>query len=134
MLIHANPNELDADDFLHLGLDIAGFKNHRRHSYLKNITRYTSEYGSKPIVHATLFSDLKKLRQAQGNPNGGEIEGIDQNANPSHFLWACCWLKNYHNLVQMAGKFGRTEATCSKWIWFYVNKINELFGSKIVWR
>lgn len=125
------PPQQDAEFFFRLGLDIAGFTGHRLTCYNTNIRRYKAEYGSAPRVHAKMFSDLKKSRQDAG-PNS--TLGIAPDSNPSHLLWACHWLHNYHKLVSLSGQYKKSEVTISKWLWFYVRKLNEILPQKIKWK
>jgi len=131
MRVVLNNQEPDAEFFLHLGLDIAGFTSHRTTSHVTNLQHYRSEYGSSPKVHVAIFRDMKKLKE-DSPPES--TKGIHEDADPKHFLWACHWLKNYPKLVQMAAKYKQTEVTCSKWAWYYVEKLHEQFPLKIFWR
>jgi len=126
MFIAAN-NNLNAQDFLLLGLEAAGFRNHALSDATK-MRRYISEYGSGPHVHAAMFNDMKTLAN-----NGNAGQGTPLRSNPIQFLLACDWLKNYSYYTKLASKYKKQEATCGKWIWYYVEKINELFELKIVW-
>lgn len=123
--------EQDAEFFLHLGLDIAGFTGHRKARYTTNIFHYRAEYGSSPKVHTKVFQEMKKLNE-HSPPES--TKGINEAADPYNFMLALHWLRNYPKLVQMAAKFKRTEVTCSKWAWYYVEKLYELYPTKIVWK
>ena len=127
MLVRAAPNNVGPQYFLRLGLELAGLNHVDRLTEARKLTEYQQEYGSKPKVHAKMFEDMKSQRD-----NG--TRGIPADANPVHFLWAVAWLYQYQKLHKMRRQYNRREETISRWVWFYVTKINELFDLKIVFR
>ena len=125
MLVRAASNNVGPQYFVRLGLELAGIENAHRLTEARKLKEYQQEYGSKPKVHAKMFEDMKAQRD-------NAARGIPEDSNPVHLLWAAAWLYQYPKLHKMRRQYGRREETISRWVWFYVMKIHELFDLKIV--
>jgi hypothetical protein len=113
-----------AADFLELGLDLAGFDQHRRQRtcMATNLRRFRAHFGAGPEAFSAVFSDLQTT----------DIDGARiVKPNPVHFLMTMTWLCTYKVEEELAGLFKVCEKTARKWIWKYTGAIQALKALKV---
>lgn len=117
---------ISSRDFLHLGLDAAGFNARRqqRCSDETNIENFRANFGVGPKTCRAVFKDFQRT----------DIEDAHiDNPSSFYFLVALYWMKAYPREKQMAGHFDRDEKTLRIQIRKYVGAIAALKGLKIAW-
>lgn len=108
-----------SEDFLTLGLTIAGFTRGRveRTSETKNLNRFRDFYYADPATCENLF-------QALGTTD--ILAARIEKPKPCYLLLALNYLKQYKTKFSLAGFLGVSENTAMKWAKVYVSKIQAL--------
>jgi hypothetical protein len=93
---------LSADDFLQLGLQLAGFDQQRqqRTCAATNLRRFKSNYEASPKTSADIFMDLQTTHIDAARVN---------KPNPEYLMMAIHWLATYKTEEQIAGTFKVVE-------------------------
>jgi hypothetical protein len=117
--------EFSAADFLRLGLELAGFSEHRQHrtTYVTNLRRFRAHFYASPASCAGTFSDLQTNNIAEAC--------IDGKPSPIYLLMALNWLKQYSVEEELAGRFKLVEKTARKWTQLYTQKVQALKAAKV---
>ena len=112
-----------------IGLDIVGYKQNRiqRAKPETNRYRFRVHFGSDPKVIATIFADLQTTTVAAAFIPPGNSRNI------RHFLMAMHFLKVYPTEIQREATFDVSPAWGRDWCWYFIEKVQALKVSKIVW-
>ena len=111
-------------EFLLIGLGLAGHSERtiNRSKYSTNLSRFEAKYYASPSTCCEIFIDLQLT----------DIEEAKvTKPKPKHLLLALNYLKEYPLERNLAGTFGCTEKTASKWAHYYIGKIQALKPMKI---
>jgi hypothetical protein len=114
---------IDANAWIALGLETAGFPPHRQQVRdEQNLRRFMAHYGASPESHAAIFTDFQTTQVADAH--------ID---TPSayYFLMAMHWLQCYRTNEEIAGTFKVDEKTVRTHVWKYVHAIQALKAAKV---
>jgi hypothetical protein len=117
--------QLSADDFLQLGLQLAGFDpgTTQRTCANTNRRRFNSNFEACPKTCVDIFLHLQTTHIDEARVN---------KPNPVYMMMAIHWLSTYKTEEQIAGNFKVGEKTVQKWTWFYTQKIQALKGEKVI--
>ena len=91
---------------------------HRRRRWSRAFNeRWTAHFHVEPEVCEDVWKRLEIV----------EFDGIEEEGEPSHLLWAFLFLKTYATLSVLSSMCGGVdEDTISKWVWIFVSKISYL--------
>eukprot|EP00978_Attheya_sp_CCMP212_P031089 scaffold116281_cov54-Attheya_sp.AAC.1 len=108
---------LAPDDFMSIGLELVGFSAYRQSRVKRstNLKRFSSFYGSLPIVYANIWEDLLSTDIPEARVSQAD-------ASVRHFLSAFYFLKIYPTDERQSGQFNMCVKTARKWAWFYMEK------------
>jgi hypothetical protein len=108
-----------ADNFLQLGLQLAGFNQGCRQSTCAdtNRHRFTSNFEVSPKTCMEIFLHFQTTHIDAAHVN---------KPKPVYMMMAIHWLSTYKTEEQIAGNFKVVEKTVQKWTWFYTQKIQAL--------
>jgi hypothetical protein len=117
--------KFSATDFLHLGLELAGFSDHRQHTttYKTKLRCFRVHFYASPESCIGFFLELQMTDIAEAR--------IDSKPNPIYLLMALNWLKQYKVKEEMAGRFKLVEKTACKWTQLHTQKIQVLEAKKV---
>lgn len=111
---------VSANDFLELGLKIAGYKNLRRCNHETLVDRYKKQFGLEPTTCEGLWLDLQRTSNEEGR--------IDtKTTKPIFLLIGLRWLWTYPTEETLASFFGMDKKTVRKYYKSSVTKIHMLF-------
>lgn len=114
-MVSQKPRVLNADDFLRIGLALAGFDvaRQQRVGPETNCRRYQSHYGSSPLVCAVMWADLiaTDIEEARVVPVPGTLE---------KFFLCLYFLQTYATEEKLSGFSNLCETTTRKWVWYFV--------------
>ena len=119
------PEQGSAADFIIVGAEILnraapltttmGGCHHRRSRAFNE--RWTAHFHVEPEVCEDVWKRLDIT----------EFDGIEEEGEPCHLLWAFLFLKTYATLSVLSSMCGGVdEDTISKWVWIFVSKISYL--------
>jgi hypothetical protein len=113
------------DEMLEMGLLQAGFDANRqgRVKMETNVRRFTSHYGSSPLVCAAIWEDLLTTTIPDAR--------ISQRMDPANFFLGMYYLKEYPTEEKLAGSFKTCEKTTRKWAWYFASKLQALKEMKV---
>lgn len=114
---------ITAEQFMALGLELAGYKRWRKYKVKTNIERFRAHFGALPKSCENIWFDL----QMSANPECR----IDSDADPKHLLLAFNFLWEYPTQKKLFTMFQLTEKTVGKWSKLYTRKIQLLLPSKV---
>ena len=117
------PEQGSADDFIIVGAEILNraapllsMAGTRRRSRAFN-ERWTAHFHVEPEVCEDVWKRLEIT----------EFDGVEEEGEPCHLLWAFLFLKTYATLSVLSSMCGGVdEDTISKWVWVFVSKISYL--------
>jgi len=112
---------LTSQDFLGMGLEIAGHSKWEQYKLDRNVERFKVAFGVIPETCASIWQDLRRR------------EKINKQSDPRHFLIGVRFLWKYEEEADLARFFGiRTHQTVRKWWKIYVQIIESLLDEKVV--
>jgi len=114
---------MNADQFMALGLELAGYKRWRRYKEKANIERFKAHFGCLPKSCENIWIDLQTTTNAECH--------IDSAADPKHLLLALNFLWEYPTEKRLFTMFQVTEKTARKWCEIYTRKIQLLLPDKV---
>jgi hypothetical protein len=117
-----------ANEIMKQGLLLVNYTRRRikRAKMKRNIERFKGHFGSKPSVIAQIWEDLQTVQV-------GEARVLPEDLHMNFFLMAMHHLKRYPTELEREPLF---DIDCTKgrdWVWFFVEKIQQLKKVKIVW-
>lgn len=112
-----------AVQFLALGLETAGFPNHRNSRHATNLRRWHAHYGASPETVSQVFHDLQTTEIIEAR--------LDGQPCAFEFLLPFFWLKTNASEERLAGMFGVNEKTARKWKWESIIRIAALKEQKV---
>ena len=117
-----------ADEMLYSGLKVAGYstKKVNASSYANNNYRFRCFFGVLPLVAANVFYDLQTTMCAEAKVPTNSV-------NAKHFLMALHHLKCYPTEIEREPMFDISPSYGRDWCWYYIEKIQALKETKIVW-
>lgn len=116
-------NHISANQFMALGLELAGYKRWRRYKEKANIERFKAHFGALPKSCEKMWIDLQTTTNDECR--------IDSGANPKHFLLALHFLWEYPTEKKLFTMFQLTEKTVRKWWEIYARKIQLLLPDMV---
>jgi hypothetical protein len=112
-----------AEDFMALGLSIAGYDLWKSYKLEANIERFKKHYGVTPTTCADVWRDLKISTD--------ERIHVGKKGKPANLLLACRFLFKYDTQTDLGSFFKiRSDKTVGKWCEIYVSKLALLLRSK----
>ena len=115
------------DDFLRVGLALAGFDVYRqqRAGPETNLLRFHSHYGSSPLVCAIIWADMlasDDIQEALIVPVPGTLD---------KFFLCLYFLKTYATEEKLSAFSKLCEKTTRKWVWYFASKFQALKSKKV---
>ena len=115
--------------FLKLGLEIAGYKKWYTYMPHTQLDRFSTHYGVNPETTASVWHALQNL------PVGNEHR-LEKNAKPMHLLLGFRFLYKYHTEDDLGVFFGgennpMCNKTVGKWCRIYTHRIESLLADKM---
>lgn len=108
-------------DFLQLGMEIAGINRWQQYRPNTNVKRFKKRYGATPLTCHQMWVDLIAI---------GEVKN---RSKPAHLLMALRYLFKYESCTDLGDFFGfATDAAVAKWCKLYVTKIQKLLDLKML--
>lgn len=119
---------LTADEIMKHGLKLVKYTRRRikRAKTIRNIERFKGHFGSQPVVVAQIWEDLQTTQVVEAR-----VPPVDLHLD--HFLMAMHHLKRYPTELEREPLFDIDHHKGRDWVWFYVEKIQQLKKEKIVW-
>jgi hypothetical protein len=109
-------------DFMVLGLDLAGPLTWRRNIEATNVEAFVTHYGASPKVCAAMWVDIEN---SQEDPLG-------QWDLPMYLLLGLRFLKAYPKDVELCAFFDiNSRVTMTKWRKIYIDRISKLLQRKV---
>jgi hypothetical protein len=116
-----------ANEIMKQGLLLVNYTRQRIRAKMKrNIERFKGHFGSKPSVIAQIWEDLQTIQV-------GEDRVSPEDLHMNIFLMAMHHIKRYPTKLEREPIF---DIDCTKgrdWVWFFVEKSQQLKKEKIVW-
>ena len=105
---------LTSNDFLQLGVDLIGLRNHNR----DNLRPFKSSFGVEPLYVALIWRKFVD--------NGTTERAGIRKAKPVHLLWTLLWLRTYNTIDHLSAMCTVTPKTFREKVWFYAASIARL--------
>jgi uncharacterized protein (UPF0248 family) len=116
---------VNEEQFMGLGMPLAGFNNWRTRKKESNVEIFISHFGASPNVCERIWVDL----ETAVDPS---LRVDDETNCPLHLLLALKYLKAYPADVVLGGFFGiKSRETVRKWRTQFVNKLAGLLQIKV---
>ena len=110
---------MTADNILAESLNYVGFEGRQQNvNPSVNYERFRSFFGIGPKAAAAVFLDIQ------------EVLKVDSPIL-RYFVMALYWMKSYDTLQIMSGWWKLHSESISKWVWYYIEKIQELKPKKV---
>jgi hypothetical protein len=106
-----------------IGLLLAGYTLSNQQKSEQNTRRFHGMYGSSPRVVSKIWHDLLG--------NNAEVSRMKATEGIKWLFLALYFLKCYPTEEAVAGRFGMSEKSARKWVWFFITKIQSLKVIKV---
>ena len=117
---------MSADDFLGLGLEIAGHSQWRKYKDGPNLERFTKAYGATPLTCKEMWDDLLADMSPQF------VVSVDETKKPFQMLVALRFLWKYPTEEDLANFFKiRSEKTIRDYVHHWLPRITRLIVKKV---
>jgi len=120
---------------LRIGLKLIGLDNddQRKEQHETNVKYFKAHYGTYPEVIAQMWEDLQTTDIAEARITIPFNMRVTCGLHLRSFLRTFHFFMRYETEIERKCRIKNTEKTIRKWQWFFVEKMNGLKPTKIVW-
>lgn len=115
---------------LQRGLSLAGMSMERQNRLQRKtlVADFRAVYGTHPLVLASVWEDLQTTSIAEAR-----IDTTKRWVHMKNLLRTMFFAQSYPTEQQMKVLFGNTEKTVQKFVWYFLERIQELKAAKVIW-